>query len=42
VGLDYNAVALIADSHGVELVPSAWQKIKALEVRELNRQRKKN
>jgi hypothetical protein len=40
VGLDYPAVFQIAELYGVEVTPGLFQKLKALELRELTRDRK--
>lgn len=32
VGFDYNALALVADSLGVELTQAIWRKVRAVEV----------
>ncbi len=31
VGFDYNALALVADSLGVDLTPGLWKKVRAVE-----------
>lgn len=31
VGFDYTALALVADSHGIDLTPSLWKKVRAVE-----------
>ena len=42
LGYDYNALALLAEAHGIDQTPALWKKIRTVEAVILKQQAEKN